>query len=259
MTPEEWFSAIAPDPLLLSIRDNPLRWIVDDREKSWRFRMPSGIVARRSRLFACSTTRQVWELLTTDARSAVLTSERYAYGRATTTDLLARTVSLRNRGITSNQIALESAQAASGLNNDEQQDFPDSEEHRPLEAARSAARAIATRDVGPAPPGRPTTPEWHAAWTAAFNAARALQADYLRDIFPPPGYTPNRDQAWITSTAIALSRQMDETGDFSTVPILADALQDAGCEDQTILNCCRMPSHTHVRGNWVVDLILDRL
>jgi hypothetical protein len=51
---------------------------------------------------------------------------------------------------------------------------------------------------------------------------------------------------------------MDETGDFSAIPILADALQDAGCEDETLLKCCRTSGNNHVRGNWVVELILER-
>jgi hypothetical protein len=41
------------------------------------------------------------------------------------------------------------------------------------------------------------------------------------------------------------------------MPILADAIQDAGCEDATILDHCR-GSSTHVRGCWVVDLVLDK-
>jgi hypothetical protein len=51
---------------------------------------------------------------------------------------------------------------------------------------------------------------------------------------------------------------MDDTGDFSAVPILADALQDAACDDEVILDRCRAPSGVHCRGNWVVDFVLGR-
>jgi len=51
---------------------------------------------------------------------------------------------------------------------------------------------------------------------------------------------------------------MDETGDFSVVPILADALQDAGCDNELMLARCRVESNVHCRGNWVVDLVLGR-
>jgi hypothetical protein len=42
------------------------------------------------------------------------------------------------------------------------------------------------------------------------------------------------------------------------MPILADALQDAGCDNEDVLNHCQDASATHVRGCWVVDLVLDK-
>ena len=45
--------------------------------------------------------------------------------------------------------------------------------------------------------------------------------------------------------------------DFSPMPILADALQDAGCDSADILDHCR-GSGPHVRGCWVVDLVLGK-
>jgi hypothetical protein len=44
---------------------------------------------------------------------------------------------------------------------------------------------------------------------------------------------------------------------FERMPILADALEDAGCDDQDILNHCRQ-SGEHVRGCWVLDLLLGK-
>ncbi|HVL11991.1 MAG TPA: hypothetical protein VM529_05470 [Gemmata sp.] len=46
--------------------------------------------------------------------------------------------------------------------------------------------------------------------------------------------------------------------DFSPMPILADALQDAGCDSADILDHCRGPKQVHVRGCWVVDLVLGK-
>jgi hypothetical protein len=43
--------------------------------------------------------------------------------------------------------------------------------------------------------------------------------------------------------------------DFGAMPILADALQDAECDNAAILDHCRGPG-PHVRGCWVVDLVL---
>ena len=100
--------------------------------------------------------------------------------------------------------------------------------------------------------------EWQNAWNTAFAQAREHQAELVRDIFPPPGYTPSLRPEWRTSTVVAIARQMDDTGDFSAVPILADALQDAGCNNELILDRCRAESGIHSRGNWVVDLVLGR-
>jgi hypothetical protein len=62
---------------------------------------------------------------------------------------------------------------------------------------------------------------------------------------------------WRTDTAVTLARQMYESRDFSAMPILADALQDAGCDNEDVLSHCRGPG-PHVRGCWVVDLVLGK-
>ena len=63
------------------------------------------------------------------------------------------------------------------------------------------------------------------------------------------------DPAWLTSTVTALAGQVSESRDFTAMRILADALQDAGCDSDDILNHCRRPG-SHVRECWVVDLLL---
>jgi hypothetical protein len=76
---------------------------------------------------------------------------------------------------------------------------------------------------------------------------------------------------WRTDTAVAMARQMYESEDFGAMPILADALQDAGCDNADILRHCRGTERRprkgaglasnfgqHIRGCWVVDLILGR-
>jgi hypothetical protein len=68
--------------------------------------------------------------------------------------------------------------------------------------------------------------------------------------FAPP-------ESWLTPTAVALARLMYDTRDLSLMPILADALQDAGCEDEAVLTHCRGDG-PHVRGCWVVDLLLGK-
>ena len=69
----------------------------------------------------------------------------------------------------------------------------------------------------------------------------------------PPYWQPS----WTTDTVLSLARQMYESRDFSAMPILADALQDAGCDNDDILTHCR-GNGPHVRGCWVVDLVLGK-
>jgi hypothetical protein len=84
------------------------------------------------------------------------------------------------------------------------------------------------------------------------------QAHLLRDVFGNPFRPVTFDPSWRTSTAMSLARQMYESREFSAMPILADALQDAGCEHPDVLTHCRDPKGVHVRGCWVVDLVLGK-
>ena len=79
----------------------------------------------------------------------------------------------------------------------------------------------------------------------------------LRDIFGNPFRPVAFDAAWRTDTAVSLARGMYESRDFGAMPILADALQDAGCDSDDVLDHCRGPE-PHVRGCWVVDLVLGK-
>jgi hypothetical protein len=114
----------------------------------------------------------------------------------------------------------------------------------------------------------------HVAWATCgaiaqlpspYEFRRAVQlldgvaaANLLREIFGNPFRRVAFDTAWRTSTAVAIASGMYESREFSAMPILADALQDAGCENADILNHCRDPQQVHVRGCWVVDLVLDK-
>lgn len=66
------------------------------------------------------------------------------------------------------------------------------------------------------------------------------------------------DPAWLTDTVLSLAKQMDDTREFGALPILADALQEAGCENEAILDHCRDRTAAHAHGCWVVDLVLGK-
>ena len=98
-----------------------------------------------------------------------------------------------------------------------------------------------------------------ARWTRAAAgdpaAEERAQLALLRDVFGNPFRPVAFSPAWRTDTAVTLARQMYESRDFSPLPILADALQEAGCENADILAHCRGDG-PHVRGCWVVDAVL---
>ena len=160
-----------------------------------------------------------------------------------------------------------------------------------LEGAYKAARAIA--DIPkPLPAGDSTRAMEYADWVGAHAAAalcvrdmdaaaaasvarwepgvligpgvelshevHAAQSDLVRDVFGNPFRPSAIDPAWRTSTVLALARGMYESRDFGAMPILADALQDAGCDSGDVLSHCR-GSGPHVRGCWVVDLVLGKV
>jgi hypothetical protein len=84
-----------------------------------------------------------------------------------------------------------------------------------------------------------------------------LTVPLLRDIFGNPFRLVELPQPWRSLEWIDHARWMYESRDFSAMPILADALQDAGCEDEHLLEHCRGPG-PHVRGCWVMDLLLGK-
>jgi hypothetical protein len=81
----------------------------------------------------------------------------------------------------------------------------------------------------------------------------------LHDIFGPlPFRELSVDSRWLTSDVVALARGGYDEKAFDRMPILADALQDAGCDNGEMLNHCRAEKWEHVRGCWAVDLLLGK-
>lgn len=85
---------------------------------------------------------------------------------------------------------------------------------------------------------------------------RALQADLVRCVAGNPFYDGTFDPTWRTSVVMDLTAAID-AGRFDRLPILADALEEAGCDDYRILTHCR--AETHARGCWVVERVLGKV
>ena len=190
---------------------------------------PSG---RKLRLFACACARRVWPLFQADVfRRAVELAERLADGDVTDRDraVLERKCEGLNPRATWNAAAATATYC-----------LRSSAPRAAWCASHAAARAESGADEG-----------------AVRSAALRRQTDLARDIFGNPFRPVSLDPLWHTFDVQALGRGIYDARDFSAMPILADALQDAGCNNDDILNHCRGPG-PHVRGCWVCDLVLGK-
>jgi hypothetical protein len=100
--------------------------------------------------------------------------------------------------------------------------------------------------------------------SVAKEGSTNFQLATLHDIFGNPFRPVTVDPSWLTPTVTSLAaviydeRQLPSgLFDSQRLAILADALEDAGCTNQDILAHCRRGG-AHVRGCWVVDLLLGR-
>lgn len=214
--------------------DDPRR-ILDFLAASYRH-----LSERKLRLFAAYCCRNILHPETEEAvRRAVDLGETYAEGRASASDLYAADGPVA--GVWLETFGSDRVSAAAycltqyGVEN-------------PLLAAQGASE----NGIDAA--------RLHAG-TGRAESEATLQSVWLRDIFPSP-FRPkfvNRDWfAWNEATATTLAEQRYASQDFSAMPILADALQDAGCDNDDVLGHCRDANATHVRGCWVCDLVLGK-
>jgi hypothetical protein len=201
---------------------------------------PSGqwdarVTTRKQRLFACSCCRVVCDLLTDPrSRHAVDIAERFVEGLA-------------------DQQELASASKGAHAVFDEVAGYTGVTDLSwavvELTGETPSANAIVTSVVGlrsrfpPSPPGRP----------AVESKVTAL----IRDIFGNPFRSVTIETGWLTANVVAIAQAIYTERAFDHLPILADALEDAGCGNADILNHCRQPGE-HARGCWLIDLVLGK-
>jgi hypothetical protein len=100
-------------------------------------------------------------------------------------------------------------------------------------------------------------PPWLAAvgvTTETRHQLQRSQCDWIRCLLSRRPVT--LDPRWLTSTVIDLATAIYEGNAFDRMPILADALMDAGCDNKSIFQHCR--SERHTRGCWVINAILEK-
>jgi hypothetical protein len=239
MTEEEWLSATGPYDMLMSF---PAK---EDSRKLW--------------LFGCACLRRAWDLIRDQrARNCIEAAERFVDGQATRQEV--------------NEKWEEFLSAAEGDEGDELQEFrgfdicealrnlicfvdPAASLSVASEVAEGmgSAAASALDRTAPDSQSEERTNIWHKAETEEHG----VQAELLRHIFGNPFRPLAVNPTWQTSNVLALAQAIYTDRAFERLPILADALEDAGCDKADILDHCRQPGE-HVRGCWVVDLVLGK-
>jgi hypothetical protein len=96
-----------------------------------------------------------------------------------------------------------------------------------------------------------------AAEIAARGPEMQTQASLLRDIIGNPFCPVALNPAWLTPNVTALARSIYADRNFIDLPILADALEEAGCTRPELLTHLRGPG-PHVLGCWALDLVLNK-
>lgn len=260
------------------------------------FALPRPVNERKLRLLACACCRHVWGQLDSKARNAVKVAERYAdglvteYERRSALRVLVESNGVEQEvqknswaipGLLSIRIAaLSLATDADFLHCGETgraiaEAQSERNLHRVTECCRLALmvaewQAQCERNARRGSLGR----LWKRFLQGvlfcidpALNNSLGLkcgkeeieyQSSLFRDILGNPFRPISFSSEWRTDTALSLVRMMYDSRDFSAMPILADALQDAGCDNDMILNHCRDANQLHVRGCWVVDLVLGK-
>jgi hypothetical protein len=89
---------------------------------------------------------------------------------------------------------------------------------------------------------------------------RTLLVEPVQDIFGNPFHSITTNPTWLTWNDGMVRKIVQAIYDeraFDRMPIVADALTDAGCDNADILNHCRNEG-PHVKGCWVIDLLLGK-
>jgi hypothetical protein len=212
--------------------------------------LPGRATDRKQRLFGVACCRRLWRLRHAEPyQRTVVVAEQFAEGATRV-----QAVRAAHRVAAAWIVALPggTARASAEASAVVAREVFDAEATADLAtSATEAAGFVVERD------GITTRP-----YSAARSAERAAQAALLRDVLGPLPFRPAPavDPSWLRwngGTVAKLAAAIYDGRRFADLPILADALEDAGCADAAILAHCRGGGE-HVRGCWAVDLLTGR-
>lgn len=208
------------------------------------------VSGRKRRLFACACCRTEWGRIDEeDGRKAIAAAERYADGLirdSTVTSWFQRAARARNRVRGDNRGMRELYQGVV------EAALPDELLDRVAAAYQYVSTAVAYFRAGPG--------HREPAWQAAREEAIASFVPLLRDVVGNPFHEPAFEPSWLAwndGTIRKVAQAAYDEGTFDRLPILADALEEAGCTDAALLSHLRGPG-PHVRGCWAVDLVMGK-
>jgi hypothetical protein len=200
---------------------------------------------RKLRLFICACCRRVWHLVIDErSRTAVEVAEAWADG-------------LVGDGMVDSAFR-DACAALAGVRRGPG-DWPETvlRFRRPRDRERvSWAAFLAAFSVGEGT-GRLQPDSWRALVPLLEGSE---QAHLLRCVFGTPGRAAVFQSSWVRWQGwviAAMARRIYDTREFGELPILGDALEDAGCSDQALLAHLRSPG-PHARGCWGLDLLLGK-
>jgi len=195
---------------------------------------------RKLRLFACACCGRVAKQLNRFARKSLRVAEQYADAKVSSEKL---------------RFAWQDARRASQAVYREAREVPETSEGVAMFAVALSCETDIDRVLSAV--GMTARCEAYPVDTSRLADAHRQQVPLLIDIFGNPFRPITLDPSWLTSTVITLATGMYEEKAFDRMPILADALKDAGCDNEDILNHCRQLGE-HTRGCWCVDLLLAK-
>ncbi len=194
---------------------------------------------RKLRLFACACCRAVWHLLTDErSRKAVEVAERYVDGEATA-------VELKEADTEATYVPDGPLDTALFVADRDWDWLGNHLEQATLYGVLPDKQAALLREIvgnpwKPVTLPRPDCDE--------CRNTRRLQMDQI----PCPYCLCN----WLTPPVLALARSAYDSRDFTALPVLWDALSEAGCQDEQIRRHCAEP--LHCRGCWLIDCLLGK-
>ncbi len=276
MTEADWLAGTDPFALYEFLRGETVNY--KTRWQGWMTARRFPVSERKLRLFICACCARVADLLpTAEARQLLAKAEDHADGRIGEAELAqaeraCEAVAARQGGSGSQWLAHE-REAVAAVRLAARTEAGGRLGALPAAVRARAGAAVWRRHVealggvlrvrpGEFAPLESVVRTCDRPFLAAQrNAEAARQADLLRDIIGNPFRPASADPAWLTwngGLLARMARAIYEDHRFADLPILADALEDAGCTDAEFLAHCR-GGGTHARGCWVVDQLLGKV